>query len=83
MNPLLADVKTIRDALVGDDLRGGLVKDVAELRSEQRNTNGAAKEERRKDELKTKLTEKRKWVLIALVFTIVGYVVNYGLNKWG
>ena len=28
-----SDIKVIKDALVGEDLRGGIVKDVAELKS--------------------------------------------------
>lgn len=83
MTPLLKDVQTIRNALVGDDLRGGMVKELAEMRSEQKSVNGVNKEEKRTRELNLKLTEKRKWALIALVFTIVGYAVNYGLTRWG
>jgi len=33
MEPLRSDLTTVLKALVGDDLRGGLVKDVAELKT--------------------------------------------------
>lgn len=83
MSPLLTDIATIRRAMVGNDLRGGMVKDVADMKMEMRAANGVNKEEKRKIEINLKLTEKRKWALIALVFTIVGYAVNYGLTRWG
>jgi hypothetical protein len=85
MSPLLTDIATIRRAMVGDDLRGGMVKDVADMKSEMKAANGVSKEEKRQKESALKLTEKRKWAIIALVFSIIGYVgpeaVKYLVNR--
>lgn len=32
MGPMVSDMKTIKEAIVGPDLRGGIVKDVADLK---------------------------------------------------
>lgn len=40
------ELGTIKRALVGDDMRGGIVKDVADIKSNLRNSTGLGRKER-------------------------------------
>lgn len=71
MTPMMADIKTIRDALVGTDLRGGIVKDVADMKSGLKIGHNSAI-----------LTERRKIALAGVIFSLVGIIAGHFLDIW-
>jgi hypothetical protein len=74
MLPLLEDIAMIKKALIGEDMKGGIVKDFNDMKNDI-------------SDIKDNQTEKKvqrdkwKWTSIGLAFTIVGFLVKYGLDK--
>jgi hypothetical protein len=52
MSPVLEDVRTLKNAVVGPDMRGGMVADIATMKSDvaeiKKALNGQQKEEQKK-----------------------------------
>jgi len=67
MAPIQSDITTIKKALVGDDLRGGIVKDVADIKATLKNTssqnNGGG------------LDKKQQAIIYSTAITTCGLVV--------
>ena len=76
------DLKQIKTALIGADLQSGLVKVVAEVRStvntvvESHNAELAAAKE------KVKKSEKRKWTMIGIIFTLIGLIAGHAMDVY-
>lgn len=81
---MLKDIATIRDALVGTDLRGGIVKDVADMKSQLATMQCEEREEKTEKKKATKnkaiIMEKYKFAFISLGLTLIGIVVGHLLD---
>lgn len=81
MSPLSEDIKIIKRNLIGDDMKSGMVQDVGDLRNRVEDVI----HERALDEEKAKTTveynRKLKLAVLSLVFSLIGLVTGYLLNK--
>jgi hypothetical protein len=83
MNPMLEDIRTIRNCLIGLDLKGGLVKDIEEMKSEMKSAHKESEEDKKAAKLKNIFNNKVKLALFSLVCGLVGYGVKYLIDKFG
>jgi hypothetical protein len=75
MEPLLKEIYAIKNALVGPDLRGGLVNQVTGI---QNKLDDVIKE--REEQKKTNL--KYKILTVSLAFTLIGIFVEAIVNHY-
>jgi len=76
------DLKTLKKALVGEDLRGGMRKDFTEMRSQVDKLLANNKETKVLDKEKRVTILKLKIAALGFAFVLLGIFIEYILNKW-
>jgi len=82
MTPMLEDMRTIRNALVGNDLRGGLVKDVADMKSSLKSDRATDVAEKKEEKRKAMLSQRQRTTLISTLIGLAGVFAGYILDKF-
>jgi hypothetical protein len=78
-----ADLKIVKSAVVGEDLRGGMVKDIGDLKLKVdaiASTNTSDKAERKQNDREKRDTSlKYKIALLSLLSAVIGAVITHFL----